>query len=149
MLSDAQILCWSASGLFFMTGLLTGLWKYIQITKSENARAHYYVDVAHRASLLYAFACMLLAEFVTMSAWSEQVNFWAALGPIIFFAISVEGYIVHGFLQDTTNQLRNPHKLGNKSIPAVLMSTFMWALAAVEVGGFGVLLAGFVKANLL
>lgn len=144
---NSLILCWSACGLFFLIGLLTGLWKYIQITHSEKARAHYYVDIAHRASLMYSFSCIVLAKFVEFSAWSETVNFWAALGPIVFFGLAIQGYIVHGFLQDTNNQLRKPHTLGKGEIPDMLVSGFMWALATAEIGGFVVLLAGFAVAQ--
>jgi hypothetical protein len=54
---------------------------------------------------------------------------------------------VHGFLQDTNNQLRRPHTLGKGNIPDMLVSGFMWALAAAEIGGFMVLLAGFAAAQ--
>ena len=50
-----------SAGVLFMTGLLTGLWKYLAIARSPQARAPYYVDIAHRASLLYAFAALLMA----------------------------------------------------------------------------------------
>ena len=83
------------------------------------------------------------------SAWSDRVNFIAALGPIVFFGLAIGGYIIHGFFQDTNNQLRTPHKMGNATIPALLMSSFMWMLAAVEIGGFVVLLAGFVQGQIL
>lgn len=144
-MSDSLLLCWLACGLFFLTGLLTGLWKYIQITRSEKRRAHYYVDIAHRASLMYSFACVVLAKFVEFSAWSETVNFWAALGPIVFFALSVGAYILHGFLQDTNNQLREPHTLGQAQLHPKGMALFMWLLAIVEIGGFTVLFLGFLQ----
>ena len=56
-----------AAGVFFLTALLTGVWKYLQIRASENATAHPYVDIAHRASLMYSFAALLLAEFAVIS----------------------------------------------------------------------------------
>jgi len=132
-------------GLFFLTGLLTGLWKYICIAQSTNAQAPVYVDVCHRASLMYSFACLVLAKFVELSVWSPSVNFWATLAPIVFFAYAVFAYAVHGYLRDTDNQLQRPHVLGRSTIPNIQMAVFMWALAAAEIGGFLVLLAGAMK----
>jgi hypothetical protein len=132
-------------GLFFLTGLLTGLWKYICIARSNNAQAPVYVDVCHRASLMYSFACLVLAKFAELSAWSPRVNFWATLAPIVFFANAVFAYAVHGYLRDTDNQLQKPHVLGRSTIPNTYMAGFMWLLAAAEIGGFLVLLAGAMK----
>lgn len=132
-------------GLFFLTGLLTGLWKYICIARSDNAQAPVYVDVCHRASLMYSFACLVLAKFAELSVWSPAVNFWATLAPIVFFANAVFAYAVHGYLRDTDNQLQKPHVLGRSTIPNAQMMAFMWMLAAAEIGGFAVLLAGAMK----
>jgi hypothetical protein len=54
----------------------------------------------------------------------------------------VLGYIVHGVLRDTDNQLRRPHRLGSRVVPASAMTTFMIVLIIGEVGAFSVLLAG-------
>ena len=132
-------------GLFFLTGLLTGLWKYICIARSPIAQAPIYVDVCHRASLMYSFACLVLAKFVELSVWSPMINFWATLAPIVFFANAVLAYAVHGYLRDTDNQLQKPHVLGRSTIPNTQMVVFMWMLAAAEIGGFVVLLAGAIK----
>ena len=45
-----------AAGVFFLTALLTGIWKYLEIAASEDGLAHPYIDTAHRASLMYSFA---------------------------------------------------------------------------------------------
>ncbi len=74
-MAASTVALWSC-GLFFLTGLLTGVWKYIQIRGSEKARAHYYVDVAYRASLMYAFACLVLERFASLS-----VSSYSAVGP--------------------------------------------------------------------
>ncbi|CAA0081994.1 Uncharacterised protein [Halioglobus japonicus] len=132
-------------GMFFLTGLLTGLWKYICIARSDTAQAPVYVDVCHRASLMYSFACLVLAKFVELSVWSAVVNFWATLAPIVFFAAAVFAYALHGYLRDTDNQLQKPHVLGHSTIANAQMMVFMWMLAAAEIGGFVVLLAGAVK----
>jgi len=134
-----------SAGVFFLSGLLTGVWKYVAIMQSPKARAPYYVDIAHRTSLMYSFSALLLAVFAYLSAWADAVNFWATLAQIVFFGAAIFTYIVHGALGDTNNQLQRPHRLGNKTLPNILIQGFMWALIAGEVGGFLVLFAGVVQ----
>lgn len=134
-----------AAGVFFSSGLLTGAWKYFCIARSPNATAPVYVDIAHRTSLLYSFAALLLAQFAGLSAYSSEVNFWAALIPLGFFAAAIFGYIVHGILNDTDNQLLKPHKVGKTKLPHGSLEGFMWLLMIGEIGGFAVLFAGVLK----
>lgn len=142
---DATQLCLLFAGIFFLVGLLTGVWKYRQIETSANARATRYVDIAHRSSLLYAFAAILLKEFVPFSPLSETGTLLAVAIPLFFFAAAIASYILHGALNDTTNQLAKPHRLGRFTLPVAAMKLFMWALIAGEVGGFAVLFYGFLK----
>lgn len=130
-------------GLFFLVGLLTGVWKYLQIRESEQARAHYYVDIAHRASLMYAFACLVLERFASLSVWPEWINVLAVLASVLFFALAVASYILHGALKDTRNQLKRPHSFGPAALPAGMMTAFMWTLVIAEIGGFLALFVGF------
>ena len=141
-LSSAVALAIPSAGVFLMTGLLTGVWKYLAIMRSEKARAPYYVDIAHRAALLYASSSLILAVLAYFSVWSAQTNFYAVLLNVIYFALAIGTYVVHGLLKDTDNQLRRPHKLGNLSLPGILIQLFMWSLIAAEVGGTLVLLLG-------
>jgi HAMP domain-containing protein len=50
-----------AAGLIFLLALALGVWKYHEMATSESHLAHPYVDIAHRAALLYWFATQLLA----------------------------------------------------------------------------------------
>ncbi len=136
----------TSSGLFFLTGLVTGVWKYREIMNSPDHRAPYYVDICHRTALMYSFACLVLAEFARQSAWSPRVDAWATAVPIVFFALAVAMYALHGWLRDTDNQLEPPHRLGRKTVPGGLIRLFMTALAIGEIGGFLVLFAGFLAA---
>jgi hypothetical protein len=129
-----------AAGLIFIGALLLGAWKYRQIATSETHRAHPYVDVAHRAALLYSFATLLIATFVQLSGWSELVNLLAAGTLVFFFVTAVAGYAWHGWKRDTDNQFRD-------APPAV--HGYMWALIVGEIGAFGVLLAGFVSEQIV
>jgi hypothetical protein len=138
----AHEFCLTSAGAFLVAGLATGIWKYGCIARSPDARAPVYVDVAHRAALMYAFACGLLAMLCERSAWSNAVNLAAAIAAVVFFALSVTGYVVHGALRDTDNQLARPHRLGGRIIPGGAMRAFMATLIVAELGGVAVIVAG-------
>jgi hypothetical protein len=128
-----------AAGLIFLLALVLGIWKYRQMATSEDHLAHPYVDIAHRAALLYAFATMLVAVFVELSAWPTWANMTAAMVLVFFFVSAIVEYIVHGMRRDTTNQFAHV-------TPA--LTAGMVALIIGEIGGFAVLLAGFVAGQL-
>ena len=147
MLAEPAVkLCVVSSGLFFLTALLAGAWKYFHIARSPQAVAPVYVDIAHRAALMYSFAALLLAVFAGLSAWSDIVNLVAAALPLAFFAFAIGGYVVHGVLRDTDNQFLKPHRVGAATLHPAVMAGLMWALMAAEIGGFAVLFAGFLQA---
>lgn len=141
----AETLCLLGAGSFFMTGLLTGWWKYRCIAASAEAAAPVYVDIAHRAALMYSFSALLIREFVPYSPLSPAGTLWAVAAPLLFFALAIAGYVLHGILRDTDNQMRRPHRLGPGTLPDFAMQGFMWALAIAEIGGFAVLLWGFLR----
>lgn len=126
-----------AAGLIFLWALALGVVKYAQMRQSPDAVAHPYIDIAHRAALLYAFATGLIAMFTELSDWPTWVDLTAALVLIGFFVAAVASYQWHGLRRDTDNQFRN-------ASPA--LGGFMFALIIGEIGGFGVLLAGFLHA---
>ncbi|WP_227984246.1 hypothetical protein [Nocardia spumae] len=127
------------AGLLFVWALLLGVWKYHGMRTSERGQAHPYVDIAHRAALLYSFAALLLAVFVELSDWPTAVNLVAALIVLTFFAGAIASYCLHGLRRDTTNQFR-----GEVALPLRLA---MYALIACEIGGFLVPFTGFVHAR--
>src|ERR1700756_39087 len=99
-----------AAGLIFLLALGLGVWKYWQITVSDEHRAHPYVDIAHRAALLYSFATLLIAVFVALSAWPAWINLSAAMVAVFFFVAAIGSYIVHGARRDTENQFEHPQR---------------------------------------
>ena len=115
----------------------TGRWR-----PAPTGLAHPYVDVAHRAALLYSFATLLIAVFVELSGWSTAVNLIAAFAVIAFFISAISRYAYHGLSRDTDNQFRE-----GDGPPG--LHPFMWALIVVEIAGFSVLLAGFVSEQIL
>jgi hypothetical protein len=129
----------AAGGLMFLWALVLGAWKYRQMASAPDHLAHPYVDTAHRAALLYSFACLLIAAFVELGKWGELVNLLAAGALLFFFFTAVGGYAIHGRRRDTTNQFADP-------VPGT--HAFMAALIAAETGGWLVLLAGFAAAQI-
>jgi TRAP-type C4-dicarboxylate transport system permease large subunit len=129
-----------AAGLMFLWALLLGTWKYRQIATSERHVAHPYVDIAHRAALMYSFALLLVATFVQLSGWSELVNLLAAGAMALYFFSAVAGYTVHGWRRDTDNQFRDAARGTN---------AFMITLVVAEIGAWLVLIAGFLDGQVL
>lgn len=123
------------AGLIFLLALGLGVWKYRQIMVTDDHRAHVYVDIAHRAALLYAFATLLVAVFVALSAWPVWLNLTAAMVMVFFFVGAIVSYIVHGIRRDTENQFDPPVR-GT--------GAFMALLILGEMGGFAVVFAGFI-----
>ena len=133
----------AAAGFMFLLALVLGVWKYRQMLASEDGLAHPYVDIAHRAALLYSFATLLVAAFVEFSGWSQVVDLIAAGVLYFFFIAAVLGYIDHGRRRDTDNQIRD-----RLPSPAALHG-FMTALIVGEIVAFSVLLAGFFDGQIL
>ena len=131
---DTKILLLIA-GLLLLGGLVLGVWKYRQMSASPTALAHPYVDIAHRAALMYSFATLVLAALAEFSAFPTAVNLLAGSIVRLFFVAAIATYVVHGFLGDTDNQFEHPVRGTD---------LFMWALIVCEIGGTAVLLIGFV-----
>jgi hypothetical protein len=131
-----------AAGLIFILALVLGIWKYRGMATSIDGLAHPYVDTAHRAALLYSFASLLIAVFVELSAWSETVDAIAAFIVIAFFLAAIISYIVQGARKVTDNQFREGDRPPG-------LHPYMWTLILAEIGGFSVLLVGFVDAQIL
>jgi len=124
-----------ASGLFLLSGMLTGVWKYRKIMGSPEHRAPAYVDIAHRTSFFYSFASLVIAALVNFSPFGE---FWQVIiiaVPLAFFALTVAGYIREGILDRTENMF------GERNFVTVW---FMYGLIAGEIIGFLFVLGGFV-----
>ncbi|MFM6958068.1 MAG: hypothetical protein ACKOXD_05840 [Acinetobacter sp.] len=144
VLTSATELAIIFSGIFLWVGMITGVWKYYQIRNTELARAHYYVDIAHRSSLLYAAASLILAALSFFTSLSDALSLFCVIANLFFFSISILVYIIHGMLKDTTNQFKQPHKLGRWSIPRWCMTFLMLNLIIVELGATTVLLLGTI-----
>ncbi|MFL6229750.1 MAG: hypothetical protein ACJ741_13345 [Pyrinomonadaceae bacterium] len=130
----------AASGTFLLVGMLLGVVKYRRIMESPAHRAPAYIDIAHRASLLYSFAALVIAKLSEYSPYSSTVQLVAAGVPLLFFALTIVGYSTHGFRDDTDNMFAERN---------FITTYFMYALIAGEIGGMTVVLWGFVSTQLL
>lgn len=134
---DAYSLALIASATFFLAGLVLGVWKFRGMVTSADGLAHPYIDTAHRAALMYAFATVMIAVFVQVSQLSAQLELFAVSLLVAYFAIAIMTYVVHGWKKDTDNQVRNMGAAAN---------VFMWSLVAAEIGGFLIIFYGLVTA---
>jgi hypothetical protein len=132
-MSISEKIAFISSGICLMIGLLTGVWKYLSIMNSPKHQAPVYVDIAHRAALMYAFACLVLLEFARVSDLPETLEAIATAGPIAFFLIAIFTYIALGISKHTENQFEERNFF-------TTWGTRM--LIVAEVGGFGILLYG-------
>lgn len=128
-----------SSGLIFLWALVLGVWKWQAMTTSPDGLAHPYVDIAHRAALLYSFATALIAAFVELSGWPTAANSAAAGTIVVLFVVTIANYVRLGLTRETDNQMRNP--------PSA-MRFVLATLIIGQIGGFSVLLAGFARAQL-
>jgi hypothetical protein len=129
----------AACGVFFLTALVLGVWKWRAMLSAPDHLAPHYVDTAHRAALLYSFACLVLIHFVELSPFSEPVNVAAVSFPLAFFGVAIASYIQLGW-RDTTDNVFDRRDFST--------TTGVALLGISEIGGFAVLLAGFVLSQL-
>lgn len=123
------------AGLFLLGGMFAGVWKYVKTMRSPEHRAPVYVDIAHRASLLYAFACLVIAKLVEFSPFSETTKIVIVSVPILYFVLTVIGYIREGILDRTDNMFAERN---------FITTWFMCGLIVSEVAGVALLVFGFV-----
>ncbi|MEP4147772.1 MAG: hypothetical protein ABJL54_11145 [Halioglobus sp.] len=136
---NATSLALLSSATFFLTALLLGVWKYREMATSPSGLAHPYVDIAHRASLLYAFAASMIAAFTEVSQLSNALELTGVALLVSYFAIAIAGYIARGIKKDTDNQVKNM---------STGMTALMWSLIVAEIGGFLIIFYGLVTALL-
>jgi hypothetical protein len=124
-----------ASGLFLLSGMLTGVWKYAKIISSPAHQAPVYVDIAHRASFFYSFASLVIAKLIEFSPFSHGQQAILVAVPILYFILTVIGYIREGFLDRTDNLFAERN---------FVTTWFMYGLIAGEIGAFLLVLGGFI-----
>lgn len=130
----------AASGIFLFAGLLLGVLKYRGILRSPEHCAPVYIDIAHRAALLYSFAALVMAELLKYSPYSLNVQLLITSAPLLFFAIAIAQYTKLGLENKTDNQFRERNFNTTWGI---------WLLIVAEVGGVGAIVWGFISTQFL
>jgi hypothetical protein len=130
----------AASGIFLFVGLLLGVLKYRGIMRSPEHCAPVYIDIAHRAALLYSFAALVMAELLKYSPYSEPVQLLITGAPLLFFAIAIAQYTKLGLQNKTDNQFKERNFNTTWGI---------WLLIVAEVGGVGAIVWGFISTQFL
>jgi hypothetical protein len=123
------------SGIFLLNGMLTGVWKYAKIMSSEKHQAPVYVDIAHRASFFYSFASLVIAALINFSPFSTTWQTVIIAFPLGYFLLAVIGYMKEGYLNQTDNMFSQRN---------FITTWFMYGLIIGEIGGFGLILGGFI-----
>jgi hypothetical protein len=128
------------SGLYLLVGMLTGVWKYRMIMRSDDRQAPVYVDIAHRNALLFSFACLVIAKLMEFSPFSTTIQLMITLVPLFFFALTTINQIKEGAL----NRTNTIFKERNFST-----TWFMYALIVGEVGAVSLMIVGFIYTQFL
>ena len=128
----------AASGLYLLAGMLIGVVKYAKTMRSSEHRAPVYIDIAHRAAFMYSFAALVIARLLEYSPYSARVQLGAAGLVLLYFAVTIAGYLSHGLRDDTDNMFASRN---------FTTTWFMYTLIAAEVGGLSVILWGFLSAQ--
>ena len=129
----------ASSGLFLLAGMLLGVVKYQKMMTSQTHQAPVYIDFAHRASLLYSFAALVIAELLRYSPYSGTAQVWMAGMPLFFFAATVARYIQLGIENKVDNQYRERN----------FVTTWgMYLLIVGQIGGVAAILWGFFQTQM-
>ena len=129
-----------ASGLFLLAGMLLGVLKYRRIMTSDVHRAPVYVDIAHRASLLYSFASLVIAKLLEYSPFPTSIQICIAAVPLFYFAVTIIEYTVLGLRNRTENQFSERN---------FITTWGMYMLIVGEIGGLSAILWGFISTQLI
>lgn len=92
------------SGAFLLFGMITGAWKHQKMLLSGHHQAPVYVDIAHRAGLMYSFASLVLWQLAVVSPLPVGLTWYGVLAPVAFFWIATGTYLYLGITNRTQNQ---------------------------------------------
>lgn len=121
------------AGAMLLVGMITGTWKYIEMMRSPERRAPRYVNIAHRAALLYACATSVLALLAWLSPLPQWLEITAITIDSTFFFVATGTYIKLGVQRLEHTQYKT------KSFTT---GAGTWILAAAEISTTLVLFIG-------
>mgnify|MGYP002653205800 CR=1 FL=1 len=91
--SGSVKLALASAGVFFLSGLLTGVWKYAHMARTPAAQAPVYVDIAHRAALFYSFAALLIGLITLRTSGVYFIMITLAFAQMAYYiAIALDRY---------------------------------------------------------
>lgn len=125
----------TAAGFYLLAGMIIGVIKYRKTMQSAEHRAPVYIDIAHRAAFLYSFAALVMAKLLEENAFAEMLLLPATIIVLIFFSLTILGYLMTGLRNQTENVFRERN---------FMTTWFMYALIATEIGGFFTIFCGFL-----
>jgi hypothetical protein len=128
------------AGLYLLIGMLTGVWKYAAIMKSENHKSSMYIDIAHRNALLFSFACLVIAKLMEFSPFSPVMQLVITLIPLFYFSLTTINQIKEGFAGRTETIFKERN---------FSTTWFMYGLIAGEIGAISLMIIGFAYTQFL
>ena len=129
-----------SSGVFLLLGMLIGIIKYQRMLSTPEHLAPAYINIAHRAALLYSFAMLVIAKLLEYSPYSLAVQLSAAGVVLLFLTLTVCGYLAHGLSNKTDNMFRQRN---------FITTWYMYLLIAGEIGGLSIIVWGFLTTQFL
>lgn len=129
-----------ASGLFLLAGMLIGIIKYKQMLTMREHLAQPYIDIAHRAAFLYSFAMLVVARLLEYSPYPESTQILAGGSILLFFTLTIIGYLTHGLRNDTDNLFRERN---------FTTTWYMYLLIMGEIGGLSIIVWGFIRTQII
>ena len=128
------------SGLFLLIGMLTGVWKYTTMMKSEHAKSSMYVDIAHRNALLFSFACVVIAKLMEFSPFSMTIQIIITAIPLFYFSLTTINQIKEGFAGRTETIFKERN---------FSTTWFTYGLIVGEIGAISLMIIGYSYTQLL
>jgi len=133
---DSFILCLPKIVVDSYFKLIHSVWEPFSILQNSS----YYIDIAHRAAFLYSFAMLVIAKLLEYNPYSERIQL-AAMGAVLtFLALTVFGYLMNGFKNETDNIFRKR---------TFVTTWYMYFLIVGEIGGLSVIVWGFISSQIL
>jgi hypothetical protein len=120
--------------------MLTGVWKYAAIMKSENHKSSMYIDIAHRNALLFSFACLVIAKLMESSPFSTTMQMVITLIPLFYFSLTTINQIKQGFLGRTETIFKERN---------FSTTWFTYGLIIGEIGSILLMISGYVYTQIL
>jgi len=127
-----------SSGLFLLLGMLIGIIKYQRMLSTAEHLAPVYINIAHRAALLYSFAMLVVAALLEHGNGSLKLQLGATFSLLLFLTLTVFGYLAHGLQNQTDNMFRRRN---------FITTWYMYFLIVGEIGGLSIILWGFISAQ--